>query len=207
MQMKQALGFAQTTRLFKSLAVGLIFGLLSGSAYYGVGTLIFLMFSFVFNDWVDTDKDKVGHPDRAIPSGKITRRQAFLAAAALLVMGIISTHVLLNEYIFGFAVIYLLSIVYSLILKPKMPILGTPVWSVTIAILFLQPFTTEVSIYIGLTLVVYAYELLLDYRDREADKEFCWTPTLSSVLGTNTLALSGATFAVGAFLLASIVLL
>ena len=145
--MKQVLGFIQTTRLIKSLAVGLLLTIVSSSVHYGLGALIFLAFSFVFNDWVDAPKDKISHPCRAIPSKKITHRQAFYIAIVLLILGSGWTIIFLKEYIFGFLIVYSFSVIYSLILKPNIPVLATPVWSVTIAILFLQSFTTETSAY------------------------------------------------------------
>ncbi|MDZ4226044.1 MAG: hypothetical protein U1C66_00965, partial [Patescibacteria group bacterium] len=70
MRKSAVFGLLQTTRSLKSFFVALLLGALSGSIFYGVETFLFLSFSFVFNDWVDADKDIIGHPNRAIPSGK-----------------------------------------------------------------------------------------------------------------------------------------
>jgi len=198
--MKTIYGFLQTTRYMKSLIVGLFLFLISGSLYYGVGALFFLMFSFVFNDWVDAVKDMVGHSNRAIPSGKLTRRQTFYISIVLLIMGVGWVILFLNKYILGFAIIYSFSIIYSLLLKPNIPILATPIWSLTIAILFLQSFSQNPTIYFAVTIIIYAYELLLDYRDREADKKFCRTSTLANILGKNSYIVSVALFFVGIIL-------
>ena len=172
--MKALHGFLQTTRFFKSLGVAALLGLVSGSWTYGMGTLLFLTFSFAFNDWTDASKDILGHPHRAIPSGKLTNRQSFYISLSLLSVGFFWSFQFLYEHFLGFSIIYLLSTIYSFILKINIPIVATPVWATAIAILFLQPFSNDLVTYIAVALVVYAYELLLDYRDSEADKKFCY---------------------------------
>ncbi len=199
-------GFIQTTRFIKSLGVGLLLSFFSSSIYYGMGALLFLLFSFAFNDWVDAPKDSIGHANRAIPSGKITRQQAFYISAGLLIVGVGWSTLFLGEHVLAFAVIYLFSIFYSFFLKPNIPILATPVWSSAIAILFIQPFTQDSLMYIAVASLVYSYELLLDYRDRQADREFCKTPTLANVLGKHTFMVSGLSFFIGIALLAQILI-
>ena len=198
---KSVYGFIQTTRLIKAFAVGTILAAASGSILYGIGVLFFLTFSFTFNDWVDAPKDNVGHPNRAIPSGKITRPQAFYISLALLLIGVGWSILFLPAFSPMFAFIYLLSILYSFFLKPNIPILATPVWSLAIAILFVQPFSGNITMYLAVASFVFAYEMLLDYRDRKADKEFCATPTLANILGKYTLIISVLAFFAGTALL------
>lgn len=190
-------GFIQTTRFLKSLLVALILSFFSGSLLYGVSVLFFLTFSFVFNDWVDVSKDAVGHPHRAIPSGKITRTQAFVLAVVLLITGLILAFAFLDQYLLGLLTIYFLSVFYSLVLKPNLPILATPVWSTAIAILFVQPFTDDLHVYIATAIIVYGYEMLLDYRDIEADKQFSRTPTLANLLGKGSFFVAVAALLTG----------
>ena len=199
--MKMIIGLVETTRLFKAFFVGTILVLGSGSIEYGIGTLFFLMFSFVFNDWVDALKDSLGHPERAIPSGKITRRQALYFSAVLFVVGLGYAQFFLSEFFTMFVVIYGLSMVYSFLLKPSIPILATPVWSSAVAILLVQPFTKNTSVYVAVTLLVFAYEILLDYRDRVSDKVFCKTPTIANILGKNTVILAILIFCVSSLFL------
>jgi len=199
--MKILFGLVQTTRFLKSLAVGALLALATGSMHYGICATLFLMFSFAFNDWVDFPKDKFGHPNRAIPSGKLTLNQASYIWTALLVIGVGWVIGFLSEYVLGFAIIYAFSIIYSYVLKPNIPTLATPIWSSTLAILFLQSLSANLTIYVAVTIIVYAYELLLDYRDRESDKEFCKTPTLANILSKHSRAVSGAFFLVGIALL------
>lgn len=195
--MKIISGFIQTTRFIKSLGIGLLLYFFSSSIYYGVAVLLFLLFSFAFNDWVDAPKDSIGHPNRAIPSGKITRQLALYFSTGVLIAGLAWSFIFLEEYALSFTVLYFLSITYSFFLKPNAPILATPIWSSAIAILFVQPFTKNISTYVAVGILVYSYELLLDYRDRKADKEFCKTPTLANVLGKYTFAVSGFLFLIG----------
>lgn len=204
--MRAIFGFIQTTRFVKSAAAGLFLGFVSGSIYYGVGALLFLLFSFVFNDWVDAPKDHVGHPNRAVPSGKLTQRQALYISVVLLIIGAVWVSFFLQKYLFGFLIIYSFSIIYSLVLKPNIPILATPVWSVTIAILFLQSLSANFVAYIAITAIVYAYELFLDYRDRESDILFCKTPTLANILGKTTFVISGFFLLIGTALLVQILM-
>ncbi|OGG63711.1 hypothetical protein A3D66_00075 [Candidatus Kaiserbacteria bacterium RIFCSPHIGHO2_02_FULL_50_9] len=121
---------------------------------------------------------------------------------ALFTIGVSWSIFFLSDYIRGFSIIYFFSILYSWILKPNIPIFATPLWSWAIAILFLQPFSADLSAYLGVAIIVYAYELLLDYRDRKADKEFCKTPTLSNILGKSTQIIAGTLFLSGIALLA-----
>jgi 4-hydroxybenzoate polyprenyltransferase len=193
-------GLIQSTRLLKSLAVGIIIALTSSSIEYGIGALFFLTFSFLFNDWVDASKDSLGHPERAIPMGKITREQAGLFSAALLLVALGYSKTFLPEFMGGFILIYSLSVLYSFFLKPNVPLLATPVWSAAVAVLFVQPFTRNITVYIAVTAVVVAYELLLDYRDRISDKAFCKTPTLANILGKNIFVLAGGILCFGIIL-------
>lgn len=185
--MKVLHGLLQTTRFYKSFGVAVILSFLTSSIWYGIGALVFLLFSFAFNDWVDASKDTVGHPHRAIPSQKITKTQSLFFSILLLVFGVTYSFYFLHQYSIGFITIYSLSILYSLIIKPVLPIFATPIWSSAVAILFVQPLTDSLIPYIGTACVVYGYELLLDYRDRESDKQFCKTQTLANVLQEKTL--------------------
>lgn len=188
------MGLIQSARLYRVLGVGLVLALLLRSVEYSTGAVLFLAFSFLFNDWRDAEKDAVGHPTRAIPSGKITRRQALYSAGILLIAGLFHVKVFLDEFLEGFILIYVLSIIYSYFLKPNIPILGTPVWSLAVAILFVQPFTNDPRVYILVTLMVFSYETILDYRDRVSDKVFCKTPTLVNLLGKYSIFLAALIF-------------
>ncbi len=190
MKMK-ILGAFQTTRFIKSAAVGVVFVFLANSIYYGFITFLFLSFSFVFNDWTDSEKDALGHPNRAIPSGKITRKDAGVIAAFLVALRLLLTYLFQREYLEGFLLAYTLSITYSFWLKPNIPIIATPVWSSAVSIVFLLPFTQSIYAYMSLAGIVFGYELLLDYRDRDTDKKFMKTPTSANVLGKFTFVLAG----------------
>jgi 4-hydroxybenzoate polyprenyltransferase len=181
-------GVLQTTRFYKSLFVSSILFIATDSVEYGVCVFLLLTFSFAFNDYIDTSKDSVGHPHRAIPSGKISRLQGLVLSIILLILGL--SVAFGTEFSFGFTLTFLGSILYSLLLKPYIPLAATFVWSATVAIAFVQPFSNEFFDYFGVMLMIYAYETVLDFRDVIADNLFCKTPTLAALTGQYSILLS-----------------
>lgn len=197
-------GFLQTTRFAKSFAGSVLLFLASGSFEYAVASLMFFAFSFAFNDFVDAGRDLVGHPDRAIPGGKLTRQQGLLVSLVLLIAGIMWNAIYLGDFILGFATIYFLSFMYSILLKPHIPVIATPVWSLAVTILFLQPFLSDILVYIAFAIIVFGYETLLDVRDKLADKQFGSTPTLAFLLGNFAYVFSIAMIATGSAILLTV---
>lgn len=183
---KSIRGFIQTTRLYKSVLVSLLLGIFTHSISYGFMSILFLMFSFSFNDFIDATKDTLGHPQRAIPSGKITRETCLYIAIILLLSAIFILS-LNNSFLYGFLFIFFSSIIYSSVLKPYVAPTATVVWSMTISILFVQPFSTDILLFIAVGLIIYGYELLLDYRDIISDSLFCKRPTTAIVLGKDSI--------------------
>lgn len=191
-------GTFQTTRFFKSLFVSILFLFATNSLMYSLGVLLFLTFSFAFNDFVDANKDSIGHPERAIPSGKISRRNVLALSIILFILGILIA--VKTDFLIGFLIAFSFSLIYSSLLKPYIPILATFIWSLSVAIVFIQPFSREFLDFLGFMLVVYAYETLLDYRDIFADNQFCKTPTLAAIAGRYFIVLAILT-AIAGFLL------
>jgi geranylgeranylglycerol-phosphate geranylgeranyltransferase len=82
-----------------------------------------LAFANVLNDILDLEADRLNHPRRALPSGKITRAEASWLAGVLCVVSLLSSF-LAGGLMFLLAVgLLALSIVYNLWAK-KIPILG-----------------------------------------------------------------------------------
>lgn len=194
-------GIIQTTRFYKSAIFCFLLYIISQSLLYSSGGLLFLLYSYAFNDWIDAEKDAVGHPDRAIPSGKITPRQSIYVFTSLLLAGIGWSILLVSDYTFGFASIYVLSTLYSLFFKPYVPLLATVLWCSSISILVLQTVSQDLNDYIAVVLLMYSYEAILDYRDKDADKQFCKTPTIANLFGKYTLVISFILFGIGILIL------
>ena len=81
------IGFINTTRLYRAISVGVLLYFYTPLVTYSLASIIFLCFSFAFNDYVDHEKDKIAHPDRALPSGLVSRNQSLLLSLFLLIVG------------------------------------------------------------------------------------------------------------------------
>ncbi len=84
----------------------------------------------LINDYFDVKTDEINRPDRLIPSGRLTRKQALLISTFLFTLGnILLTIVDLNLLKIGLAATFML-IIYTPILK-KRPLIG----NITVALL------------------------------------------------------------------------
>jgi geranylgeranylglycerol-phosphate geranylgeranyltransferase len=72
---------------------------------------------FAFNDWYDVEADRFGHPNRALPAGRLSRRSALGAAFALGVFSILVAGSLGPWAVVLAAVNLAISSAYSLFLK------------------------------------------------------------------------------------------
>lgn len=82
-----------------------------------------LAFANVLNDILDLEADRINHPHRSLPSGKITPTEASLLAGALCGLSLLSSF-LAGEQVFLLAVgLLALSVMYNVWAK-KIPILG-----------------------------------------------------------------------------------
>lgn len=84
----------------------------------------------LINDYFDAKTDEVNRPERLIPSGRLTRKQALLISISLFALGnILLTIVNLNLLKIGLAATFML-IIYTPILK-RLPLIG----NITVALL------------------------------------------------------------------------
>ncbi len=86
----------------------------------------------LINDYFDVKTDEINRPDRLIPSGKLTRKQALLISISLFIMGnILLTFIDLNLLKLGLAATFLL-IVYTPFLKRR-PLIGNIIVSLLLS--------------------------------------------------------------------------
>lgn len=85
------------------------------------------------NDYFDVKTDEINRPDRLIPSGKLTRKQALLISISLFIMGnILLAFIDLNLLKIGLATTFLL-IIYTPFLKRR-PLIGNIVVSLLLSL-------------------------------------------------------------------------
>jgi len=182
--MKNLLYFFQIMRLPNALiaSTGILIGWLYCNNNLAISDLIFrvlagffaLGYGNIINDIQDIKTDKISHPDRLLPSGKITLRTAVIFAAICLVFSILAGFS--ASYIIGMATIVplLLLTVYSLFLKAT-PFAGN---------LLVAALTAYTLIFGGLGdnlekilypailafLANFAREIVKDLADEEGDK-------------------------------------
>lgn len=146
---------------------------------------LFLLFSFAFNDWVDAEMDKDGHPNRPIPSGRLNKIEAAFLSVGLLVFGIYFSATYAPDLTELFPYACITSAIYSWILKRHMPLIATPIWAACVTFMVLTPTTISTLSWFLFFLVLYTHEVLLDIRDEKSDRVHCTTPSIATLLGKN----------------------
>lgn len=176
----------QSARAIQSAAGAVLLYFASNDLIYSIAFLFLLMFSYVFNDIFDflIGKDKVAHPDRPLPSGRLDVSVAKSAAASIAAAFLFTVSFLpsLQSQAFlagGIAT----SAAYSLYLKRWLPSLATPIWGAMIVLVFLSATGAEPVYYPMCFAFFLGRELLLDIRDEHADKDFAILPSLATLLG------------------------
>jgi geranylgeranylglycerol-phosphate geranylgeranyltransferase len=94
-------------------------------------------YSMVINDYYDIDVDRVNQPGRPIPSGRISKKDAFYFAQVLLLLGLLSALLIQIVTAFLIAALYaFLSFLYNYSAK-KRGILGNSIVASSLAIPFI----------------------------------------------------------------------
>ncbi|MFM2424080.1 MAG: UbiA prenyltransferase family [Candidatus Parcubacteria bacterium] len=150
--------------------------------HYFIFTL-FLLFSFAFNDWVDADMDKDGHPNRPIPSGRVSENEAAVLSFVLLALGIYFSMFYALDLTKLFVYTCVASVVYSWLLKRHVPLVATPIWTICVTFMVLTPTAISTLGWTLFFLVLYTHEVLLDMRDEKSDRIHCTTPSIATLLG------------------------
>lgn len=175
-----------STRLLGSTGASLLIWFMSRDGVYALIALVFSLFSYLFNDLCDREKDRLAHPKRPLPAGILSARAAAISSFVLFGGGIVTTLALRPELFPFFSILFPASALYSVALKKWLPALATPWWCLLGTSLLLMPIQPGLWQFSGVFCFFFARELLLDFRDRKADRYFCETPTLPLLLGHHT---------------------
>jgi 4-hydroxybenzoate polyprenyltransferase len=198
------LGVLLITRAFTSGLISLAVFLPLYWAGKGVGTSFYSCIPFLcaaaggfaMNDYHDLPKDRINKPYRALPSGKISGRAAYLLAVALMVLACLASLLFFRTKLE--LLLYLGSILgvgfYNVVLKHLS--LSKTVLTAAISVLPLFYVTSTLaypSVYllipIGGLFFLIGRELLMDIRDINGDKR-ARMKTLPMIVGSRATAAS-----------------
>ena len=164
----------ESGRFVQASSAGILLYLVSGDYYYSLSFSLFLIFSFLINDLLDfmSGKDQLCHPERPLPSGRLSSRTSAIASIVTLTAIVIASSQFAAFQQASLLVGLMLSVVYSLSIKRLFPAVGTLVWVLSVMVVFLGVFGHVLSIisYATFALIFYAREILLDIRDADTDE-------------------------------------
>ncbi len=170
-------------RFGRSVVTALIVLPLSWRLAHYVVFLVFLLLSFAFNDLVDREMDKDGHPDRPLPSGRLMVGEACLISVGLFLVGCCFAYAWAKDLLLLFVYASGASAIYSWILKRHVPLMATPLWSLTVTVVVCLPTGMSANGWGIFFFILYIHEVLLDMRDAQADRIHCTTPSIATLLG------------------------
>ena len=149
-------------------------------------TFIFCMGDFALNDYFDRAIDKINHPERPIPAGKISSRNAFLFAVVFLSISPVIALFINIKCLLITLIAFLLTILYEAWLKKKAA--GNLVIAIQVSLTFLLGAAAvggmNRTIFISLLsfLFIWGREIILDIEDVRGDSD---RKTLPMLLGIN----------------------
>lgn len=184
-----AKGILCSTRALGSVIAGIIVTILANDVGYGVISTAFFLFSYIFNDICDWEKDRIAHPERPIASGLLPRHIAAAVAVILFLGGVGLAWLVARPMAVFFGLLYPASVLYSALLKRTIPAFATPWWCLLGASVFLLPIRPSALQFTSVFAFFLAREILLDFRDRRADDQFCLTRSIPILLGRHTFGL------------------
>jgi 4-hydroxybenzoate polyprenyltransferase len=202
-QLTKAIALSESGRVPQALASAVLLYFSSGEWLYSVAFGLFLVLSFLINDAFDfvSGKDEICHPERALPSGRLSLTASLVASAiALGLLFLLSFEFSIYQQVSLFSGM-VLSVAYSLALKRFYPAFGTIVWVISVAVVFLGVFgqPLDVGTYSIFAVVFYAREILLDIRDADADEKMAMGATINWLGDKNRQYMfSSMLFALGA---------
>ena len=181
------IAFFSTLRLFISSIAGII----AATVYFSTATtfswkIAFLTFAvvaltsgygFVLNDYVDIEKDRINHHDRALPSGRLSRKQVLIPMPLLIISSIFFAFYLPSVALLIDVITILLLSTYSFVnnkygiwanaitalCSSFTIVFGMSVGGFSVALIFCA---------IGGFFMIFGREIVLDIRDLAADKAF-----------------------------------
>lgn len=146
--------------------------------------LIFIMFfalssgGFAINDYFDFKYDRITHPKRPIPSGRISRQTALMTAVILFLIAFLSSLFMNYRVVLLTITDILLLYLYSAHIKGSMKFLGNFITGFLCASIFLNAWALGAPILrvlipsIMVFLFIVAREIILDIRDVRGDALF-----------------------------------
>jgi geranylgeranylglycerol-phosphate geranylgeranyltransferase len=183
--MKRILPFLNILRIHNTLIASLAVLLgywLSGAVFSSSDLLLLFLttiaatgFGNVINDIKDIESDKISHPERPLPSGLITTKNAWIYCFLLSLTALVSSFSVSKTHGFATFLPLLLLIVYSLFLKGT-PIIGNVIVAILVAYSILFGALTEPGFR---TLVLPAFfafllnlsrEIIKDIQDEPGDR-------------------------------------
>ena len=163
-------------------------------------------FGNVINDVIDVETDRISHPSRPIPSGKMSRRAAIVYSILLALFSITAAGIIAPLYGIAAFVPLLLLTLYALFLKGT-PLIGNVIVSVLVAYALLfgsleAPMLRILVVPALLAMLLnFSREIIKDIQDREGDRTAGITTTASLPLPLLKKLLYGVSIAY-AFVLA-----
>lgn len=131
-------------------------------------------FGFILNDYIDTDKDRISHPHRVLPSGKLSRRQVILMIPILVGGSILFSLYLGKEALLIDVMTILLLSLYSFI-NNKYGIWANAITALTSSFtlifgMIVGGFSLPIAITsVGTFFLIFGREIILDIRDLTGD--------------------------------------
>jgi geranylgeranylglycerol-phosphate geranylgeranyltransferase len=164
-------------------------------AILGIGNLFLFAGSMIVNDWFDVEIDSLNKPNRPIPSGLVTKKQAMWATVMCFVLGIVASAFVSIQIGVWSLIFTILSVCYSAFIK-KILFFG----NVLVAALTSYPFFIGGVLFTSLSRVILPVcatlfyilgrEILKTIEDTRGDSAF-GVKTISVKLGTTTSVWAG----------------
>lgn len=129
----------------------------------------------VINDYFDFEVDKINRPNRPIPLGLISRREALTFSILLSIAAIIISYLLSSEALIIVVSTLMLLYFYSRSFK-SIPIIGNATVALCSALAFLYGGSVVGNIYVAIIPAIFAFlislirEILKDIEDLDGDK-------------------------------------
>jgi len=144
-------------------------------------------FAQVYNDLVDQSADALAKPSRPLPSGAVSRRAAIVLAGVCAAAALAGAAVLSWRCLPLGVVVLLLSMHYSLVVKPRRPLLAPFSVALTVAlalalIAVARPDGRSIAPVVAVAAFISGNEIHKSWKDRAGDQRS----------GTRTLATDGS---------------
>ena len=163
----------------------------------GFSVVVFIAGGNALNDYIDADVDKVAHPDRPIPSGKLSRQQAFISGLLMLGASVVASMFTLDPACFMIVLVAcVLMLAYETLLKQR-GFIGNLTIAVLTGMLFLLggaavgDFRANIIVALMALLVSVGREIAKDIEDMEGDEG---RKTLPMSIGVRNASIIAAVF-------------